>query len=109
MNQPGICNLEGYRGDALNATITIKSKTTNEPIALPDGEWRAQIRERADNPVVIAEFSVDATNRANGIVTLSLDPEDSARISSGVWDLEHIGIHKTYLAGTITLTQDVTR
>lgn len=107
MNQPGTCNLTGKRGDTFHAHIVMTNKD-GVVLELPEGEWRAQIRERADIPRILAEFEVVATNTS---IRLTLPAAEAAKISTAVWDLEYSGndIVKTYLEGTFILSQDVTR
>jgi hypothetical protein len=90
---PQTLDLLLYAGDGAGVRFTITDSTG---AALPlTGEMKAQIRanrEAADPP--LAEFVVDLTDFATGIVLISIDGDQTHALISGnetftgVWDLE---------------------
>jgi hypothetical protein len=63
---------------------------------------------------VIAEFEVNTTEAATGILYLHLDAATSATCASGVWDLQHatddaVPVVTTYARGPFIVDPDVTR
>jgi len=107
-------DLKVYRGDNFGVTVTITDKhATPNPVPLPtDGEWKAQIRRRADMPKVYAAMTVDASNGSDGKIRLTMTDEQTSELSGEmVYDVENTkpGLRRTYLKGTITFERDVTR
>jgi hypothetical protein len=115
---PGKLDLALYRGDTFyGPLITIPSLTSfGGPASISaSGVFvKAQIRAKANSPDPIAEFAVTEPNSDNQ-VRLKLAPSATAELvgRSAVWDLQvkdtstnWVG---TVLAGTITITGEVTR
>lgn len=113
MNDPGILDLKIYRGDDyVHQLIFTDVEDIDEPRDLSDYTFRAQIRERPENSMdLIVEFAIDETDKADGIIVLSLSANQT-RIPPGYWDLEATlddGPSKTWIKGKVTMDGDVTQ
>lgn len=111
MAAPGALNLDLYRGDSYAHTLTFLDGD-EDPIDLSGRDYLAQIRPHATSTEILATFTIDDANADTGVLVLHLDADETAALSrSGVWDLqETIGeVVTTILAGTATVTLDVTR
>lgn len=111
MAKPAPRNLTVYRGD--DYTHRIVFSNNGNPLPVDAYTFSAQIRAKAekDSAEPLAEFDIDMADAADGIITLSLDAEDTQDISKGkgFWDLQVDPIKKTWLAGSVTFIGDVTR
>lgn len=85
----------------------------DEPMPVDDNEFSAHVRTHrldpgADASDPLAEFDVDMTEAADGVVTLRLSREQTAALPSVcVWDLQVDDV--TWLTGQVAVTGDVTR
>lgn len=111
---PGVVDIKVYRGDTLNCPFTFLTEVEGEAYAL-SGTWRAQIRAEAEDPTVLDSFAVDASQQAQGIVTLTLTSTQTNGLPDrSVWDLENVsndpvvGVH-TWLMGKLLASGDITR
>jgi hypothetical protein len=113
---PQTLDLLLYAGDGAGIRFTITDKTG---AALPlTGEMKAQIRaNREDVDPALAEFSVDTSDFATGIVLISLTGDQTHSLISGdekftgVWDLEWISTGDepaTLIQGNVECIPDVT-
>jgi len=113
---PQTLDLSLYAGDGAGIRFTI---TDSLGAALPlTGEMKAQIRatREAADPA-LAEFSVDLTDSATGIVLISVTGEQTHALITddekfvGVWDLEWIPTGDepaTLVQGKVECEPDVT-
>lgn len=77
---PGDAPLQGIRGDKWGP-ITFTAQTE---LDLSGRTWIAQIRTTKDEPAtVVAEFTVDSSDAADGIIRLTLPPTESAGLVTG--------------------------
>jgi hypothetical protein len=103
--------LNVYAGDTFSQTFTFKED--DEAINLATAGWSnwvAQYRKTAHSTTSVS-FTVNASAAANGQITISLSPSQTAALESGVFDLQATQgqLVRTWVAGTIVLTKDVTR
>ena len=111
MPKPGRYDLSGYAGDTYRLEITIEDDDGNA-LVLPSAGWAAQIRPKTSSTNPKAEFAIDTTDAATGVLVLALDAEQTARIPVvAVWDLQNSesGVTRTYLAGDVHFGREVTR
>lgn len=112
MTVPAKQNLSMTRGDTESIVVTMTSNGTT-PINITGRTYRAQIRTTKDASSIDASFSCSVTNGANGEVTCTLTPNQTASLSVGThyWDFEedNAGVISTVMAGTVTVLADVTR
>lgn len=104
-----------YQGDTYTHEITVQDDA-GAPVDLSDRTWAAQIRAYATADTALADFAVDATDAATGVLVLSLTAAQTAALPGrpAVWDLQG-----TYTADStvetlipnsvVTVTQEVTR
>jgi hypothetical protein len=112
---PGELNLALYRGDSRSATLTI-TDDAGDPLVLPTTGWTAQVRADrtsaatlADYPVLMT-FTVDSSAGASGVIVIAWDGDDlDALPKSTKWDLQSGTEERTYLAGKLTVSDQVTR
>jgi PKD repeat protein len=110
---PASRDLTIYRGDIYSHQLTFENDAT-PPAALDVHTYTftAQIRDRRDRATgtPAASFTVDATQAASGIIVLSLSETDTAALTGSLyyWDLQVEPIGQTWLAGTVTVSGDVT-
>lgn len=113
---PQILDLRLYAGDGAGIRFTI---TDSVGAALPiTGQMKAQIRaNREDADPALAEFDVDLTDSATGIVLISVTGEQTHELISGnekftgVWDLQWISTNDepaTLVQGNVECFPDVT-
>jgi hypothetical protein len=113
---PQTLDLLLYAGDGAGIRFTI-TDSTGAPLPLT-GLMKAQIRaNREDADPALAEFDVDLTDFATGVVLISVTGEQTHGLISGdekfvgVWDLEWISTDdepSTLLQGTVECLPDVT-
>lgn len=108
---PATRDLTMYQGDTYEHELTV-TDDADPPVALDlsTGTWRAQVRKHAQATSVLASFAVDDTDAANGVLFLTLTPEQTAALPSNcTWDLEDTVAGVTYLRGAVTVEREVTR
>lgn len=108
MTTPATYDITGYKGDSYELVLTITGKDTGTPIPLT-ANWAAQIRERPDARNPDASFTIDTANAATGVLRLTLTATQTALLNEGVWDLQCNDNARTYVKGSCTFEQDVTR
>lgn len=116
---PGKQDFEHYRGDTFGATVELHEKTPEGEegpvLDLTDAEVNAQLRvdEDTPDPDFIAFVATIQDPPTLGRVRLALAKATTTQMSGTYkWDLQVTwpsGEDKTYLAGTFTITKDVTR
>lgn len=114
---PKTLDLELYAGDGIAIRYT-SVKTDDTPFPL-DGLVASQIKAKRTDLEPLAEWAVDDSGKADGVVILSLTGEQTASLIpigkskfSGVWDLQFSpdGAEPvTFLQGKVTCDADVTR
>jgi hypothetical protein len=112
--QPQSVDLLIYAGDGVSLDLAFQSS------GLPfdaTGAIRAQVRQNRGGPVA-AEFTVDATDAANGHVGVSLTGAQTAGLApagesfSGAWDVQWTAAGEeplTITQGSLSCAPDVTR
>jgi hypothetical protein len=117
MSLPVSKNLSIYQGDSYELKFTLYEKDINgepgDPIDLTGAVATAEIRATAESGTVLAEFD-GSHNSTGGTVTLVLSPAETAALpaTGGVWDVQieyTDGEVRTYLAGNVAVTKEVTR
>lgn len=118
---PQVQDLKLYGGDGADLQITVSNGAG--PIDLT-GAVDAQIRASRVGSQVLASFTADTTDAANGIVYLSLNGSDTADLHDpkndgvltesfkGVWDMQWTPVDGepiTILQGAVESSLDVTR
>lgn len=112
MTRPSKYDLKGYAGDTYRLEVRLRVKGTGEPIALDPAGWTAQIRRTAAATNPKAEFQIDTTDAATGVLVLELTAAQTAGLPAvGVWDLQQsiTDVTRTYLSGAAYFPRDVTR
>lgn len=112
--RPGVCDLEIYQGDTFELTVTL-NQPVGTPVDASTWDWAGQIRPQPGSGELLAdldcEFDDDGTD---GVIVVSLAAADTAALPAGTaaWDLQASnggGWARTFLAGTVTVTAEVTR
>jgi hypothetical protein len=108
---PGALDLRIYRGDDSNFQVTMTDTESGDPLVLPTTGWRAQVRlDTAVTSEILFSLTVDASDAATGVIGLSVVGSDTAELEGPVfWDLENTDLDRTYLAGKIRLSGQVSR
>lgn len=104
--------LKLYRGDSFFQSFVFKNASTGvvrDLVSEGWSDWTAQWRPNIDSNNYV-NFTVDALQANVGLISIELTPEQTTALRNGVWDLQAIqnGIVKTWLAGKLELTKDVT-
>lgn len=112
MTTPASYPLDLYRGDTFRVKFKLwKNKEKTDPVDLAGVLVKAQIRSQPTSSSVLQELTCAIT--APNIIEVSMTPEETAKLpSAGVWDLQLTypdADVQTVLAGTVTVTLDVTR
>lgn len=105
---PGCVNLAFYEGDDVFIDLTVKDPD-GLPTDLTGATATAQVRSRTDSDEVLATFTGTV---AGNVVHLQLPNTENVDMpDSAVWDcqIEQGGAITTLVAGTVTITQEVTR
>lgn len=107
---PTPLDIHFVQGDSLSRTLHFTQDGSDVDVS--DWEITSQIRRRANSTSFIS-FDVDMTQASDGLVTISIAPEDAALLANScVWDLQRIlpsGDVRTLLAGAVTADREVTR
>lgn len=110
----GSHDLSIYQGDVYRHVFTFQDENS-VAIDLSAAEFKAQIRRRESSDVVLAEFSIDDSGAASGVIIISLSAGQTSLLpkASGKtvlkWDLEDTVAHFTYLKGDVEVIEEVTR
>lgn len=102
-----------YKGDYLPLKITLRDPVTAAPINLTGHVPSAQVRANFGD-FIIYPFSVSVPDPTNGQVNLTLTSSVTSLIEPGsyIWDFqvrEPSGNVRTYIAGDVTVFNEVTR
>jgi hypothetical protein len=99
-------------GDSKQINMTFRN-AAGSYINITGRTYVAQIRRTADDPNVMAQFTCQIANGAQGLLVLSLTAEQTAalRAGSAKWDLQESygSVTNTIFKGTVAIEQDVTR
>ena len=104
-----------YAGDSWKMGIRLRSQNSNGSagsyLDLTGATPTAQIRDAAGVLLVDITCVLEDQDINTGLVTLSLTPAQTTTLLNGKWDfqLELDGDVRTYLAGNVTVTAEVTR
>ena len=112
--RPGVRNLSLYAGDTEKFNIAITAGGL--PVDLTGWTIKAEIRASRGAPTVIETFTCTLSpTPEDGTLTISLSDTETAGLpigaAIGVWDLQMTsptGDVKTFLTGSVEVTQDVT-
>jgi hypothetical protein len=112
MPLPSRRDLTAYRGDTLGVLLRLwQDDALTVPVDLTGATVRAQVRQKAaDDPHT--DFTVATSSNQ---IELSMSPALTSTLpATGVWDVEvdwaSDGLNiQTVVAGTVTVSQDVTR
>lgn len=114
-------NLSIYKGDSYEFSFRLRARagdgTPGDYVDLTGCTAKAQIRQTEDSSTTIAEFTTEIPTQNGddlGRVRLSLTSgqTSASNFTGGKWDVQLTwpdGSVKTYLAGTVTVTKEVTR
>lgn len=110
-------NISLYQGDSFDMKLRLRSMDSlgqpSNPIDLTGATAIAQIRDTAAASSVLTSFTITIpTSTEVGMVYLSLSPTQTASLTKGVYDLQITFADnsvRTLLAGSITVTPDVSR
>lgn len=109
---PGELNIVTTRGDTCTLTITITSDGTT-PINITGRTYTSMVRRYYEDVSPSATFTCTVTNGANGVLTISLTPTQTAALSTQnyFWDLQEnaSGVITTILSGAFVVLPDATR
>lgn len=106
-------DVQVYSGDSFSMKYILKTGTPPEPINLvAEGweSWNCQFRQAPSDTEFIS-LIIDLTDADEGVIIIRATPEQTAQITSGVWDLQasREGEVRTWLRGTFNHVLDVTR
>lgn len=112
---PATFDLTIYRGDSFEKKLTFLTSEGN-PIDLTGYTFLAQCRiSDARTASLLFQFTPQLAFLANGIVTLTLTPSDTASrdaTETAYWDLQlttSSGFVQTYLYGSVTILGDISK
>lgn len=106
-----------YRGDSLTRSFRFRDETTQAVLNLTAAgwvSWRAQWRPAEDWPEFV-ELTVDTSQAAAGIVSVSATGAQTQTMRAGIWDLQATRTVtgtteiRTWIRGTTTHKGDVTQ
>ena len=105
-------NITIYQGDTYAHELRIKD-SANANVNISTRTYTGQIRKKRNSETAAATFTSQITNRANGIVVLSLTSAATANIAAGtyVYDFQETNgsTVTTLITGTATITGEVSR
>lgn len=112
--RPGTRNLSLYAGDTEKFNIAITAG--GSPVDLTGWTGKAEIRPTRGSATLIATFTTTISSTpTDGTLVIALSKVQTAALpvgdSIGVWDLQMTapgGDVKTFLTGSVSVTQDVT-
>lgn len=95
---PQTLNLRLYAGDGV--TINLRFVQAGEPLPMDDGLIKAEIRTNRLDPDPLVTWTVDASEAADGLITISLSGDQTRELMEdfrktqlwsawkGVWDVQ---------------------
>lgn len=113
----GRLHLRMIRGNSFTRTLRFTDRATGLPLPLPTATWLAQVRRTAQSATPMAQFSIDASQAADGIILLNMTDQQSELLIPGcptlVWSLQvddgtPLG-RTTWLMGSVAVVEDPTR
>lgn len=113
-SQPASVDLRIYRGDTFEAQEFRWEQPAGTPVNITGYTVAAQIRLKPDAEDTEAEFECTITDAVNGKWTIEMadDVTEDLPKKTLYWDMQLTspgGVTKTFAAGKIVLTKDVTR
>jgi hypothetical protein len=104
-------NVSTYRGDTVRLSVEL-TDAGGSPVDGSAWTWLAQVRDSAD--AVVADWVVDTTDAAIGVLQLSLPDDVTAAmpVADFAWDLQaedEASETRTLLAGQLRVKSDVSR
>jgi len=110
---PGIYNIQAYRNDTLQRTITLTDGSGNA-ISLSTADVKLQVRNRPDGTVLLALTEGDGitiSGAGNNVITLS---KNVSIVDAGCYfyDLQAAfssGVITTYIRGSFIVYEDITK
>lgn len=110
--KPVELDIDLVQGDVYSMTITF-TDANGAAINYSTATFAAQIRPTFTSPdAQMTAFTVDATNKATGIVIISLTSAQTRKLPTQCrWDFEirFSGVPTTLFAGAVNAIRDVTR
>jgi hypothetical protein len=111
LSGPMKVDLAVYRGDSGQFKITV-SDYTGVPADLTGATWIGEIRDKADDTVVLTTFDITPTAGDTASIDVKLPPAKSELLNSNcIYDIEMTlnAAVTTLVNGGITVTNDVSR
>ena|SRR3982751_4656398 len=108
---PQVVHISFYQGDDFLLDVAVTDPDAGTPIDVSAMTPKAQIRSSPSDATVLAEFAIDATDAATGLLHLSLASTVTTNLpDGGMWDLQ-LATPKvsTIAAGNVSCTRQVTR
>ena len=103
--------LEVYAGDTFEQSFVFQTDGVARNLTTEGWTaWTAQIRPTVESATVVA-FTVDSSQAAVGRIVLKLTAGQTTTLTGAVYDLQATkgSTIQTFLRGSITIVQDVTR
>lgn len=104
-------NITIVQGDTYVHEIRLRSNN-NTVINVTTSTFSGQIRKSGASNTVIANFTVDSSNAANGNITFTLSSNTTNSIKKGLYfyDFQQVtgGVTVTVLAGRANVAKDIT-
>lgn len=122
--QPAPQDLSIYQGDSFDFFFRVRERdwdpftetyTAGPYVDLTGWTGKSQIRQTHEATDILAEFTVTFSNQATtpGGVLLTLTPAQTVALpAKGVWDVQltnTAGEIRTFIAGSVTTSREVTR
>lgn len=108
----GMRDITIYKGDSYTHRVNIKN-SSNTAINISGRSYVAQIRKSKATESVIASFTTNITDGANGVLTLSMTSSQTSGINTGIYyyDLQETNgsYVTTLMGGKVTITGEVSR
>lgn len=107
-----------YGGDGVEILLRVRYKQDGSPYPLDGGDVASHIRARATDPEPLAEWTIDASEAAGGLIELALSGAQTRELLNGheaflgVWDVSfdpHGAEPLTLVQGNLSCLSDVTR
>jgi hypothetical protein len=108
---PQVVHISFYQGDDFLLDVAVTDPEDGSPIDVSGMTPKAQIRHTAADPTVLAEFAIDSTDAATGLLHLSISSTVTTALpETGIWDVQLTSPKvSTIAAGNVLCTRQVTR
>jgi hypothetical protein len=109
LSEPLATDLQVYRGDTGKFKVTVTTEA-DAPLDVTSATWRCDIRK--ESGAVMTSLTITPVAGQAEAIEVSIDATQSQALTeSGVWDLEMTLADDviTLLAGSVRVTQDVSR